>query len=108
MAITLEEMREKHNSVIEHCRQTEGFDIAPLMSAFAEIEKDYEGTLTTMEGNTTRIETLQNDLSKAKDEIYNMFMTRGVPQKEDKPNEPQNTNSENHQSIDDYIKQFEG
>lgn len=108
MTITLEEMREKHNSVIEHCRQTEGFDIAPLMSAFAEIEQDYEGTLTTIDGNTSRIETLEGDLNKAKDEIYNMFMTRGVPPKKEDTSESDNNNTENHQSIDDYIKQFEG
>lgn len=111
MAFTLEEIRQRHNDVIEHCRQTEGFDIAPLMSAFAEIEQDYEGTLSEIETNTSTIDTLKGDLDKAKDEIYKLFMTRGVPPKKEneeipfseQPNEP-----ENHQSLDDYIKAFEG
>lgn len=108
MTITLEEMREKHNSIIETCKAIDGFDITPLMTAFSEIEQDYEGTITSLSEHTSTIETLKGDLSKAKDEIYNMFMTRGVDKKKEVSpnNEPQN--NENHQSLDDYIKNFEG
>lgn len=106
MTITLEEMREKHNSIIETCRSVEGFDISLIMTALSEIEQDYEGTITSIDENTSTIETLRGDLDKAKDEIYNLFMTRGVEKKKETPKN-NNKQTENNQSLDDYIKQFE-
>lgn len=107
MAITLQEMQEKHNAIVESCRQIEGFDITPVIQAFQEIEEDYTSTVQTLADNTGKIETLQGEVTKAKEEIYNMFMTRGVSNtpKENEENQGDKPNEEKA-TLEDFAENF--
>lgn len=107
MSITLQEMQEKHNAIVESCRQIEGFDITPVIQAFQEIEEDYTNTIQTLADNTGRIESLQGEVTKAKEEIYNMFMTRGVSNtpKENEENQGDKPNEEKA-TLEDFAENF--
>ena len=107
MAITLQELQEKHNTIVESCRQIEGFDITPVIQAFQEIEEDYTSTVQTLADNTDKIETLQGEVTKAKEEIYNMFMTRGVSNtsKENEENQGDKPNEEKA-TLEDFAENF--
>lgn len=107
MAITLQELQEKHNAIVESCRQIEGFDITPVIQAFQEIEEDYTSTVQTLTDNTSRIESLQGEVTKAKEEIYNMFMTRGVSNtsKENEENQGNKPNEEKA-TLEDFAENF--